>query len=41
MNIKKINDFIWEIEKQDDMNVPCRIFASKKILDKIKEDNSF
>jgi len=40
MNITKINDFIWEIEKQDDMNVPCRIFTSKKILDKIKEDNS-
>lgn len=40
MKIKKINDFIWEIEKKDNMNVPCRIFASKKILDDIKEDNS-
>ena len=40
MEIKKINDFVWEIEKKGNMNVPCRIFASKKILDDIKEDNS-
>lgn len=40
MKIKKINEFTWEIEKQKDMNVPCRLFVSEKILNQIKNDNS-
>ncbi len=40
IELKKINDYEWEIPKQDSMNVPGRIFLSKKLLDKVKEDKS-
>jgi tRNA-splicing ligase RtcB len=40
MNIKKIAENIYEIEKEGKMNVPVRIFASEKILEKIKEDKT-
>ena len=36
--IKKINEYEWEIPKHGKMNVPVKIFASEKILDKMKED---
>ena len=40
MNLKKISDYIYEIEKQGQMIVPGRIYSSKKLLEKVKEDNS-
>jgi tRNA-splicing ligase RtcB len=40
VKFKKIHDFLWEIPKENKMNVPGRIYASKKMLDKIREDNS-
>ncbi len=40
MNIKKISEFEWEIQKEGDMHVPGRIFASENILNKIKEDGT-
>jgi len=40
IEIKKINDFEWEIPKQGRMLVPGKIFASEKLLEKIKEDNT-
>ncbi len=40
MNIKKIDDYIYEIEKEGQMLVPGRIYSSKKLLEKVKEDNS-
>jgi tRNA-splicing ligase RtcB len=40
IKFKKIHDFLWEIPKENKMNVPGRIYASKKMLDKIREDNS-
>ncbi len=40
MNIKKIDDYIYEIEKEGQMLVPGRIYTSKKLLEKVKEDNS-
>ncbi len=40
MELKKINDMTWEILKEGKMNVPGRIFASDKLLEKIKGDNT-
>jgi len=40
MNLKKIDDFIWEIPKHGNMLVPGRVFASKKLIDAIVTDNS-
>ena len=40
MNLKKISEYIFEIEKEGRMNVPARIYASKKLLEKAKEDAS-
>jgi tRNA-splicing ligase RtcB (3'-phosphate/5'-hydroxy nucleic acid ligase) len=40
MKIKKISENVYEVDKEDCMNVPVKIFASEKILDKIKKDNS-
>lgn len=36
-NLKKINDFLWEVEKQGDMQVPARIIATKKLIDQMDE----
>jgi tRNA-splicing ligase RtcB len=38
--LTKISDFIWEIPKQDNMNVPTRVFASEKLLEKMKQDRT-
>lgn len=40
VELKKISDNEWEVPKTGNMNVPVRIFASKKLLDKMKEDDS-
>jgi len=40
MELKKISDYEWEIPKQGGMKVPARIFASEKLLSKIKEDRT-
>ncbi len=37
---KKVNEDIYEIAKHGDMKVPLRIFASKKILDALKNDKA-
>jgi tRNA-splicing ligase RtcB len=40
MDIKtliKISDYLWEIPKQGDMNVPGRIFASEKLVQEMDE----
>jgi len=39
-DIKKINNVTWKIEKTGDMKVPAIIFASEKLLGKIKEDDT-
>lgn len=41
VEIKKINEYEWEIPKTGKMKVPVRIFASEKLLDKMKEDETF
>ena len=40
MKIKKISENIWEIPKEDKMLVPGRIFASDKLMESIKKDNT-
>jgi len=38
-NLIKINDYLWEIPKsfREDMNVPARIYASRKILEDVED----
>lgn len=38
--LKKINEFTWKIEKKGNMKVPAIVFASEKLLGKIKEDRT-
>jgi len=40
MELKKINEFMWEIPKTGNMNVPGLVIASEKLLGNIKEDKS-
>ncbi len=40
MELKKINEFSWEIPKHDDMNVPAIIYASDKLLQGVKQDRT-
>ena len=38
--LRKVEEDIYQIDKEDCMNVPLKIFASKKLLEKIKKDES-
>lgn len=40
MNLKKINDYQYVIEKEGKMNVPVKLFCSEALLEKIKQDKS-
>jgi tRNA-splicing ligase RtcB len=40
VELKKISEVEWEIPKEKGMNVPGKLFVSKKLLDKVKEDKS-
>ncbi len=40
MELKKINDWTWEIPKEGGMRVPARIYASEKLIEKIKQDKT-
>ncbi|MFC1755034.1 RtcB family protein [Thermoproteota archaeon] len=40
MNIKKINDHEFMIEKEGAMKVPVKLFVSEKLLDSIKKDKT-
>jgi tRNA-splicing ligase RtcB len=40
MELKKINDVLWEIPKSGNMLVPVRVHASKQMLEKIKGDRT-
>ena len=40
MEIKKISKNIYEIEKEGKMKVPVVVYASEKLLDDIKKDNT-
>jgi tRNA-splicing ligase RtcB len=41
MELKKINEFTWKIEKQDGMNVPAIIYSSDALMEKVKSDRTF
>jgi tRNA-splicing ligase RtcB len=41
MKIKKIKDNIYEIPKEDNMNVPGIIYASEEIIKAVKKDKTF
>jgi len=38
MEIRQINEFVWEIPKHGDMRVPALLYASAKLLESIKRD---
>ena len=38
IKLKKISDYEWKIEKTGAMNVPVVVYASEKLLEKMKED---
>ena len=38
MELRKINDFVWEMPKQGEMKVPALIYASAKLLESVKRD---
>jgi len=40
MELKKINEYSWEIPKHDNMKVPAIIYASDKLLQGIKRDRT-
>ncbi len=40
MEIRKITNVVWEIPKQNGMNVPGKIFASEKLLELMKKDDT-
>jgi len=40
MEMRKINDYIWEIPKSGQMKVPAVIYASSKLLESIKRDQT-
>ncbi|MGC8557674.1 MAG: RtcB family protein [Nitrososphaeria archaeon] len=40
MQVNMVSDYVWEIPKEDDMNVPVRVYASQKLLEKIKTDRT-
>ncbi len=40
MEPKKISECEWEIPKQGGMNVPARVFATEKLMEKIKQDRT-
>ncbi len=38
MELRKINDFVWEIPRQGEMKVPALIYASARLLESVKRD---
>jgi len=40
IELKKISDVVWEIPKTGNMKVPCRVYASEKLLEKMKQDRT-
>jgi len=40
VKFKKITDYLWEIPKQGKMRVPARIYATRNMIDAIRQDNA-
>ncbi len=41
MELSKINEFTWKIEKHGGMNVPAIIYSSDALMEKVKSDKTF
>ncbi len=37
---KQLSEAIWELSKSEGMNVPVRVFATKKIMEKMQRDRT-
>jgi tRNA-splicing ligase RtcB len=40
IELRRIREFVWEIEQEGDMRVPARVFASRPLLEEIAEDRT-
>jgi tRNA-splicing ligase RtcB len=40
LELKKISNILWEIPKTGDMKVPCRVYATENMLQKMKQDRT-
>ncbi len=40
VELKKVSEYIWRIEKEGIMKVPVTIYASKKLLEKMQQDRT-
>ncbi|MBI2142468.1 hypothetical protein HYU15_03200 [Candidatus Woesearchaeota archaeon] len=40
MEIKKVSEYEWELPRREGMRVPARIFATEKLIEKIKLDRT-
>jgi tRNA-splicing ligase RtcB len=40
MELNKVSENIYEIPKDEEMNVPARVYASEELLEEIKEDDT-
>ena len=40
IKLNHIEDYLWEIPVQGGMRVPGRIYATEKLMTRLKEDNS-
>ena len=40
IKLRRIDKYIWEIPKEGRMQVPVRVYASEKLLEKMKEDKT-
>jgi len=40
MQVEKVNDYTWKIPKSGAMKVPAIIYASEKLMEKIRQDKT-
>jgi tRNA-splicing ligase RtcB len=40
MELRKTSDLIWEIQKYGAMKVPAFVYASERLMEKIKQDKT-
>jgi tRNA-splicing ligase RtcB len=38
IELKRLDEYVWEIPREGGMRVPARVFASEKLLEKIRQD---
>ena len=41
ITLQKIREYVWEIPKDGEMNVPARVLASESLLEEISDDRTF